>query len=169
MSLISFGVSRAITTWGNAEIHLKGDALAARMDLDNPENIPGMPDRVDTSCFRLELEGRWEETLDSVATMERNITLSARKDGGDVDVGTGMELDGQLNYIDAARGMEASVQARTLFGENSYHEWGLGGMLRFAPQGTSSGLSVTLNLDWGTSRNDFGLFLQLQYRPSLLP
>ena len=107
--------------------------------------------QADTNRVRLALEGSRPVALRS-GELTPVLKVGVRRDGGDAETGSGVELGARLGY-DSGCGLSADVSVRGLVAHesSSYREWGAGGLLLFDPGERGVGLSATVSPSWGTS------------------
>ena len=80
------------------------------------------------------------------ATLRPSLELGLRRDGGDAETGTGVEIGGGLAWSDPSSRVTAALRARALAAHaaSGYGEWGVSGTLRIAPDRRGRGLSLSL-------------------------
>ena len=76
-----------------------------------------------------------------------------RRDGGDAETGTGIDLGGSLRYADAALGLTAEASGRYLVAHEdaAYREWGASASVRIDPGTPGRGLTLAVMPTWGAS------------------
>ena len=140
---------------GGFELGLRGDAVVQRMRSDaatgEAGNLAGADAR--TSRLRLTLEGSRAVALEDGGRFVPSLEVGLRRDGGDAETGTGIELGGGLAWTDPARGLTVEAKARTLIAheDGDYREWGASGSVRIEPGASGRGLSLTLAPAWGAA------------------
>ena len=104
-----------------------------------------------TNRLRLMFEGSRPFAVDRHRLFTPNLELGVRRDGGDAETGTGVELGGTLTYTDATRGLSVETAARTLIAheDEAYQEWGASATVRLDPGSTGRGLSLSVRPAWG--------------------
>ena len=77
--------------------------------------------------------------------------LGVRHDGGDAEIGTGVELGAGLGYADPSRGLDMALRVHGLSAHagDGYSEWGVSGSLRLVPGDAGRGLSASLTPSYG--------------------
>ncbi len=78
--------------------------------------------------------------------------MGARRDGGDAETGTGVEVGGVIAWTDLAIGLSLDLSGRMLIahGNDDLEDRGFAASLAFDPNpGTERGLSLSLRQDWG--------------------
>ena len=150
-------LSAADTGWYN--VALKSDAFWMQLDSDSGEYLE--PDRVETTRLRLGLEGWLEGTLASGGVLRRSVELALRHDGGDAEVGSGVQLGGRLRYTDSARGfaIEAAGHGLLVHEDEGYRDWGVGISFQYDPCVfclPGFGPSIRVSPSWGTASSQTG-------------
>ena len=134
---------------GTTTLNLKGEAWAARFDLDDSGGLM-RGQEVDVHRLRLGLEGEHARGFADGTVLTPSLELGLRHDGGDGETGWGVELGGGLAWTDPARGLTADVHGRALLAhQGDIKEWGVGGLMTFAPGADGLGLSLSLRPSWG--------------------
>ena len=96
--------------------------------------------------MRAGLRAAWQRTLDGGATLSPRLEAGVRHDGGDAETGIGLEVGGGIAFVDAARGLSMSMDARTLalHEDGNFRDWGLSLGLSWDPRPeTKRGCSAT--------------------------
>ena len=143
------------TEEGGFELALRTDALLVRMRSDavtgDAGNLAGS--EADTSRLRLLLEGSRRLPVGDGATLAPSLNIGFRRDGGDAETGTGIELGGGLRFADPDLGLTADAKTRVLVAHevSDFSEWGFGGSVRLDPGASGRGLSLTLAPGWGVA------------------
>lgn len=135
---------------GDLELALRADAFIARM---NSAEVEGRRElNTDASRVRLMLEASNGFALGS-GTLQPQMRVGMRQDGGEVDSGFGMEVGGGLTFHDRGGTLTIRVHGRTLLlhQESEYEEWGLGGSITINPGGGGEGLSLGVRPSWGST------------------
>ena len=104
-----------------------------------------------TNRLRLLLEGsRRFEFVGNHVFMPR-LEIGLRRDGGDAETGSGVEIGGTFAYRHATAGLSVETAARMLLAhaDDAYREWGASTSLRFDPGNAGRGLSLSLTPSWG--------------------
>ena len=132
---------------GGFELALKTDALWMRVISEAAEGLPGV--RADARRLRLVLDASRVVETAGGATLTPRFEAGVRRDGGDTEGGTGLEVGAGLRYARRAVTVEGRVRALALHEASGYEEWGASGSVRLAPSGSGRGLSLTLAPAWG--------------------
>ncbi len=134
---------------GGMDLALKADAFLVQTE---SEAVSGEGNtKADASRVRLILEGsRAFKTANGVLTP--GLELGLRRDGGDAEKGTGVELGGRISYANPETGLslEANVRALVAHEDSGYEEWGASGALSLVPGERGRGLSFRLAPTYGT-------------------
>ena len=132
---------------GGFELALKTDALWMRVISEAAEGLPGV--RADARRLRLVLDASRVVETAGGATLTPRVEAGVRRDGGDTQRGTGLEVGAGLRYARSAVTVEGRVRALVLHEASGYEEWGASGSVRVEPSGSGRGLSLTLAPTWG--------------------
>ena len=143
------GAEARLLSEGATAFDLKGDAEAARLEVDdNNDRIEGLSVR--TWRMRLALEGSHGFEWFPETVLTPSLELGLRWDGGDGETGVGVEIGGSLGYVDRKTGLTAEISGRALAAhEGGAREWGASGLLRLDPGMEGRGLSLSLSPSWG--------------------
>ncbi len=132
------------------ELAVRADGFIARM---NSAEVEGRRElSTDASRMRLMLEAHKGFGV-GAATLQPQVRVGMRQDGGEVDSGFGMEVGGGVTYLQHNGTLTIRVHGRTLVmhHEEEYEEWGLGGSLSINPGGGGQGLSLGVRPSWGSA------------------
>ena len=109
----------------------------------------------DVTRLRLGLEGTWRGlALGEEGTLVPRLEIGVRHDGGDAEIGFGLDFGGGLAWSDPKRGIAAEVSGRGLLTHESwgFRDRGISGWFAWEPGGgTGRGPSVTLSQTVGSS------------------
>ena len=136
---------------GAFEFALRTDGFMARMKSEAVEGRSELSTNV--SRLRLMLEAATGMSLGSRAMLEPEVRVGMRRDGGDVDSGFGMEVEGYLSFATTEQGLSVSLHGRRLVvhEQSDYEEWGVGGSIQLNPGGVGRGLSLGLKPSLGST------------------
>ncbi len=116
--------------------------------------------RATATRLRLGLEGSRPMSLGDGATLTPSVEIGLRHDGGDAEIGFGMDIGGGLAWSDTARGIAAELRGRGLLTHEAdgFRERGLSGSLSWDPQpasgrGPRASLTQTLGGSAGGGTN----------------
>ncbi len=132
------------------ELAVRADGFIARM---NSAEVEGRRElSTDASRMRLMLEASKGFGM-GAATLQPQVRVGMRQDGGEVDSGFGMEVGGGMTYLQHNGTLAIRVHGRTLVmhQEEEYEEWGLGGSISINPGGGGQGLSLGIRPSWGST------------------
>lgn len=132
------------------ELAVRADGFIARM---NSAEVEGRSElSADASRMRLMLEANKGFGM-GAATLQPQVRVGMRQDGGEVDSGFGMEVGGGVTYLQDNGTLAIHVHGRTLVmhQEEEYEEWGLGGSISINPGGGGQGLSLGVRPSWGST------------------
>ena len=132
---------------GGFELALKADAMWMRVSSEAAEGLPGT--RADARRVRLVLDASRVVETAGGATLTPRLEAGVRRDGGDTERGTGLEVGAGLRYARSAVTVEGRVRALALHEASRYEEWGASGSVRVDPSASGRGLSLTLAPTWG--------------------
>ena len=153
MSMAALGGRRALVSAeaaGGFDLAARWDALLVSMNSDAAEDLRAVDIR--TSRARLALEAGRTFVLDDLGgTLEPSLEIGLRHDGGGEEHGLGLEVGGQIRYVDPALGLTVELSGRSLLahGDDDYREWGARGTVQVDPGADGLGLSLRLQPSWG--------------------
>ncbi|MDE0152980.1 MAG: hypothetical protein OXN23_03825 [Gammaproteobacteria bacterium] len=130
-------------------LKLKTDALWTRT---NMEEAMGLAEaQADVTRFRLGLENSWRIQQEDAGVLTPRFEVGVRHDGGDAETGFSVELGGGLTWVLPARGLDISLEGRSLvLHEDGFHNWGYAASMAFDPDPASArGFSLTLSQSLG--------------------
>ena len=108
--------------------------------------------KTEVNRVRLGIEGAWKGLKLGDTGLTPKLELGVRRDGGDAETGTGVDVGGSLTWANAQTGFSASVQARGLLTHESdgLRDHGLAGSIAWDPRPESDrGLSLRLTQSMG--------------------
>ena len=145
------GVSGRLLTRGATTLRLNGEWALAQMNVARASTaFDAAP--VDMQRVRMGAEVSYQHTLSSGASLIPWGEVGLRHDGGDGDVGAGLELGGGLRHRNHEAGVTVEGHGRwLLIHRGTLREWGVGGLVRFAPKAVGRGPAVSLMPTWGDS------------------
>ena len=125
---------------------LKGEGILARIMVAGGGLIAQQT--VDAHRLRVALEIAHEQLIAEGRRLTPVVEVALRHDGGHGPNGFGVEIGGDLKYLDPADGVTMAGRGRLLAalpGQGTSHrEWGLSLLLRMEPQAGGRGLSLSL-------------------------
>ena len=145
------GVSGRLLTRGATTLRLKGEWALAQMHVARASTaFDAAP--VDMQRLRMGAEVSYQHALSSGTSLIPWGEVGLRHDGGDGEIGAGLELGGGLRHLNREAGLTVEGHGRwLLIHRGTLREWGLGGLVRFAPKAGSRWPSVSLMPTWGDS------------------
>ena len=149
------GVLLSAPDTGGFELAARGDARLVRMNSEASTGADGAgplaATESETSRLRFLLEGSHRIELAGGQTLRPSLEVGLRHDGGDAEIGTGIEVGAGVSYADPALGLTVEGKARGLVAheDTDYREWGASGSVRIDPGAAGRGLSLTLTPAWG--------------------
>ena len=107
---------------------------------------------------RVLLEGAWRAGSWWGAEWIPRLEAGVRRDGGDAETGTGVEVGSGLRVHHGDHGLTVELSVRSLVAHqaSAYREWGLGGSFRLDPGRELHGLSVQLASSRGSAESRVG-------------
>ena len=141
------GLRYELRSLGGLELAAKTDAFAVQL---TPDEGYGSAAR----RLRLALESRMNWRVASYASLQPNLELGVRWDGGDAATGPGAEVAGGLTYTDDRYGLHVEARGRRLLAhqEDAIRLWGASLMVRRQSQ-DRRGLQVALGPSWGEANS----------------
>lgn len=139
-----------------------GFELAVRSDVlwvnTGSAATPGMVQTdADTNRLRLVLEGSRPFSTGEGGLFTPTFELGLRRDGGDAEEGSGVEVGGRLLYASpSGLSIEAALRALVAHEASSYREWGASGALRYDPGQSGIGLTASITPTWGMATSGVG-------------
>ena len=134
---------------GTSSLDVKGEGWVARTEISGNGGMLA-DDTVDARRVRLALEGAHERRLASGSVLTPVLELGVRHDGGDGETGVGVEIGAGLRYADADAGLSSEVRVRALAAhQGALEEWGVSGMVRYAPGASGRGVSFSVTSSLG--------------------
>ena len=145
------GVSGRLLTRGATTLRLKGEWALAQMNVARASTAFAAA-TVDMQRLRMGAEVSYHHALSSGASLIPWGEVGLRHDGGDGEIGAGLELGGGLRHQNPEAGVTVEGHGRwLLIHRGTLREWGVGGLVRFAPKAGGRGPSVSLMPTWGDS------------------
>ena len=147
LRLGAVGMRYDLRSLGGVQLAAKTDAFAVQL---TPEEGYGSVAR----RLRLALESRMNWRVASYASLQPNLELGVRWDGGDAAAGPGAEVAGGLTYTDDRHGLNVEARGRRLLTHRTeqIRLWGASLMLRRESR-DRRGLQVALGPAWGEANS----------------
>ena len=136
---------------GDLQIDLKSDAFWVRTTSDAVSGSQGNlgATKADVTRLRVGLEGSRAMRV-GPGILTPALETSARRDWGDAETGTGLEVGANLRYDAGRLSMDISARSLIAHDDTEYREWGASGSIALRPTATGRGLSLSLTPTWGT-------------------
>lgn len=138
-------------TPGGVEVALRADASFVRTTSDAANQRLLNSTSSNANRVRFGLEGARNITWENGATLTPSVEFGVLYDGGDLDAGTGADLEAGLRYA-GVRGLSFDLRARSLVAHriSGTREWGVSGEFRYDPSPASErGLAFSLGSGYG--------------------
>ena len=144
-----------LSTAAGFELALRSDVLWVNT---GSAGVPGMMQtNADTNRLRLVLEGSRPFSVGEGGLFTPTLELGLRRDGGDAEEGTGVEVGGRLLYASpSGLSIEVSLRALVAHEASDYQEWGASGALRYDPGQAGVGLTAQVTPTWGMATSGVG-------------
>ena len=156
MTMGALGIrGTVLSTAAGLELAIRSDVLWVST---GSAATPGMVQtESDTNRLRLVLEGSRPFSVAGGGTFTPTLELGLRRDGGDAEEGSGVEVGGRLRYASAS-GLNIEVALRALVAHEAsdYQEWGASGALRYDPGQAGVGLTASITPTWGMASSGVG-------------
>ena len=156
MTMGALGVrGTVLQTAAGLELAIRSDVLWVNT---GSAATPGMVQTdADTNRLRLVLEGSRPFNVGDGGLFTPTLELGLRRDGGDAEEGTGVEIGGRLRYTSpSGLSIEASLRALMAHEASAYREWGASGALRYDPGQAGIGLTASITPTWGMAASGVG-------------
>ncbi len=136
---------------GGFGLALKSDAFYT--GLNSERSTGGLPaEDVSVNRVRLAVEGSRDMVTGNGTRIGLSVEAGVRRDGGDAETGTGVEMGGRVRYANPQQGLSVEATARGLIAHQNadYEEWGVAGSLLFDPGRSEQGFSMRMRTAWGS-------------------
>ncbi len=128
---------------GATALRLKGEGFVTQTLAE--ENGPIVAQDVGVQRVRLALEGSHEQRGLWGSILTPALEVGLRHDGGDAAQGAGLELGGELRYVQPELGLTVEGRGRVLTTHRAAtEEWGVGGKIQLDLGADRQGLSLSL-------------------------
>ena len=156
LSMGAFGVrGTVLQAAGDFELALRSDLLWVRTASSSTLGMAQA--EADVNRVRLVLEGSRPLALGGGGSLIPVLEVGVRRDGGDAEKGSGVEVGGRLLYASASGvSLEASLRALVAHESSAYREWGASAARRYDPGRTGLGLTAEVTPTWGTATSGVG-------------
>ena len=145
------GINGRLLARGGTTLRLRGEGGLAHLGVAGDGDILGAVG-LDMRRVRLSTEASYEHVFPFEATLTPWGELGMRHDGGDGEIGAGLEVRGGLRYRYVPRGLTIDGYGRRLVvHEGAVRESGFGLLLRVDPGESGLGPSMSLTPAWGAT------------------
>ena len=167
MRMVAVGGHNDLIVAQSTTLAVKVDAFAVELETDEEEGLAKV--KSDTERLRLMLESRSELSSTDASRLELSVEAGGRWDGGDADVGWGLEIGGGLNYrnTDAGLGMAARGRYLVTHRENNFEDWGASIAFSLDPGAPEEGMSLSLTPAWGNAVSQVDTLWQNPLTPGI--
>ena len=131
--------------WTTSEVPVSSDAFWVRTTSEAVRASPGNLEAAEADATRLRLlveSSRAFEAGDG--WLMPSLRGGLRRDGGDAETGTGVEVGAGLTYSGHGMTVEGSVRTLIAHEAQGYEEWGASGSIRVGPGASGRGLSLAV-------------------------
>ena len=137
-----FGVQGILSSRNRATLNYYGNALIAVTEIANHEKVINM------SQTRVGIEAKIKITK----KIRAYVKTAVRKDGGNTETGTGLEIGGGMQVFAPEWKIQSSIHAQRLVVHTAtgFSEWGVSGYIQIGNQ--SNGLMLRVRPTLGTAR-----------------
>ena len=167
MRMVAVGGHNDLIVAQRTTLAVKVDAFAVELETDEEEGLAKV--KSDTERLRLMLESRSELSSTDASRLELNVEAGGRWDGGDADVGWGLEIGGGLNYRNTEAGVGMAARGRYLVThrESNFEDWGASIALSLDPGAPEEGMSLSLTPAWGNAASQVDTLWQDPLTPGI--
>ena len=153
LNMGAFGVRGVLLDPGSSRIGLALKSDVFMVGMDTEAQLGTISVAAGASRLRLLLEASERHELGAGEILVSTAEMGLRRDGGDADVGTGVDVGAGSRYVNEAYGLSAEGTIRWLMVHHAtgFSEWGVGASVLYEPGGAERGLSVRLGSSWGMS------------------
>ena len=143
LRMAAAGLRYDLRALGRVQLAAKTDAFAVQL-------TPAAGAGSTAQRLRLALESRMHWRVAPYGSLQPNVELGVRWDGGDGETGPGAEVAGGLTYVDERYGLHVEARGRRLLAHREGHVGLWGGSLMVRRQSADRrGLQVALGPSWG--------------------
>ena len=167
MRMVAVGGHNDLIVAQSMTLAVKVDAFAVELETDEEEGLAKV--KSDTERLRLMLESRSELSSTDASRLELSVEAGGRWDGGDADVGWGLEIGGGLNYRNTEAGLGLAARGRYLVThrESNFEDWGASIALSLDPGAPEEGVALSLTPAWGNAVSQVDTLWQNPLTPGL--
>ena len=143
LRMAAAGLRYDLRALGRVQLAAKTDAFAVQL-------TPGAGAGSTAQRLRLALESRMHWRVAAYGSLQPNVELGVRWDGGDGETGPGAEVAGGVTYTDERYGLHVEARGRRLLAHRAEQMGLWGGSLMVRRQSADRrGLQVALGPSWG--------------------
>ena len=147
LRMAAAGLRYDLRALGRVQLAAKTDAFAVQL-------TPGAGAFSTAQRLRLALESRMHWRVAAYGSLQPNVELGVRWDGGDGETGPGAEVAGGLTYVDERYGLHVEARGRRLLAHRAEQMGLWGGSLMVRRQSADRrGLQVALGPSWGEANS----------------
>ena len=153
MNLGAVGARGTLVSPGGSGFGLALLSDAFYTGLSSERSAGGLPaEDVSVNRVRLAVEGSRDMVTGNGTRVGLSVEAGVRRDGGDAETGTGVEMGGRIRYANPRQGLSLEATARGLIAHQNadYEEWGVAGSLLFDPGRSEQGFSMRMRTAWGS-------------------
>lgn len=167
MRMVAVGGHNDLIVAQRTTLAVKVDAFAVELETDEEEGLAKV--KSDTERLRLMLESRSELSSTDASRLELSVEAGGRWDGGDADVGWGLEIGGGLNYRNTEAGVGMAARGRYLVThrESNFEDWGASIALSLDPGAPEEGMSLSFTPAWGNAASQVDTLWQNPLTPGI--
>lgn len=167
MRMVAVGGHNDLIVAQSTTLAVKVDAFAVELETDEEEGLAKV--KSDTERLRLMLESRSELSSTDASRLELSVEAGGRWDGGDADVGWGLEIGGGLNYRNTEAGLGLAARGRYLVThrESNFEDWGASIALSLDPGAPEEGVALSLTPAWGNAVSQVDTLWQNPLTPGI--
>ena len=155
MTMAALGARGTVLDTGAGDaldMTLRTDALWLKTTSDATADM--MAAKADVTRLRLIIDASRGFEVGMDGTLTPRIEAGIRRDAGDAEEGTGLELGAGLSYQRAGITIEGNVRTLIAHDDDAYEEWGASGSVRVDPGSDGRGLSLTVTPTWGSAASE---------------
>ena len=156
MQMGALGVRGELANMGGFDLAVKSDVLLAQVESDAKDGLESIS--AEATRLRVMIEASRELAMQGRGRLRPSVEAGLRRDGGDVDEGTGVEVGGGVRFTNPAAGLTMELRARGLVAheEKDVTDWGIGGRIRIDPGEAGRGLALTVQPAIGDTASGVG-------------
>ena len=144
---------------GGFKLAFKADALWVGTSVDGAEGVAGRLAAAAATVTRVRtaIEASQDFRLRGRVALTPSVEVGVRQDGGDAEIGTGMDVAGGISFTDTATGLSVDVRVRTLVAHQAkgFTDRGMSVSLGWNPTPSSPlGFSALVAPSWGAQDPD---------------